>query len=370
MRNVIANRFNVIKTLRNDRAAHTFVASDLWSDGMKVLLKVYRSKYVKYDQPKINQMFSVFTGLRHPHIAPILEAGWTKSRDLWLVRQYIEFESLNPPDVEHIRRLIATILCLNAAGYVHGGIKPTNVLLAKSDLRLVDPSVVNIIKNADSWDEIRFTAPEVLRGANPSPDSDLYSVGALLHRWIVGQDAFDDSELSLLKLKYLWASPQGSVRSEHVSPDVAQAACGLLCKDTGRRLAAFQALVDLLKIEKLPADRAPFVGHSAVFSKLRAAVSNGQKRTLHTIVLDGAPGIGKSRLVEQLSVSCSLDNVNLAICRWADSTCSSLQSLLRAVKRLIRDPRFINTLKQNLAGFSNTLSRCLDDEDVMHCRLP
>jgi transcriptional regulator with GAF, ATPase, and Fis domain/Tfp pilus assembly protein PilF len=331
---------------------------------MEVVLKVYRRKYIDYDPAAIDHVFSIFTGLRHQHIAPILEGGLTTSHDLWLTRQYIEIKSSHSPGLEHIRRLVATILCLNSAGYVHGGIKPTNVLLAESDLKLADPRIVNL-RSEDSWDEIRFTAPEVLRGASPTPDSDLYSVGAVLYRWIVGQDAFDDSEMSLLKLKYLWASPQEGVRNNNISQHVAPIICRLICKDPGKRLSALRELADLLQIEKSPARRAPLIGHSAILARLRAVSSDIQKKTLHTIVLDGSPGIGKSRLVEQLCVSCSLDNLHIAVCRCEAPNRSSLQSIVGAVKRLINSHGSTSRLKQQLAGFPAAMAQCCEDGHAM-----
>src|SRR5256885_5828532 len=42
----------------------------------------------------------------------------------------------------------------------------------------------------------------------PTLESDLYSVGAFVYRFLVGQDPFDDSPIDDLRTKYMWASPQ------------------------------------------------------------------------------------------------------------------------------------------------------------------
>src|SRR5207245_2551750 len=87
-------------------------------------------------------------------------------------------------------------------------IKPANILVSSGNLQLSDPKICRLKKIADSKEEIRFSAPEILKGASATIESDLYSVGALVYLWLVGQHPFDDSEINHLKLKYMWASPQ------------------------------------------------------------------------------------------------------------------------------------------------------------------
>src|SRR6516164_2185510 len=163
---------------------------------MKVVVKVFRKERFNYERVKLERALSIFAGLRHQHIVPILEVGFTKSRDLYFIREYIEQSELCP-DVRSIKQLLSTVHFLNSAGYVHGGVKPSNVLLIGNDLKLSDPKICELKAPEDREEEIRFTSPEVLNGEKATLASDLYSVGALLYRWIAGEDAFQDTEINL-----------------------------------------------------------------------------------------------------------------------------------------------------------------------------
>jgi transcriptional regulator with GAF, ATPase, and Fis domain/serine/threonine protein kinase/tetratricopeptide (TPR) repeat protein len=334
MTGVISKRFNVIKTLRDHHGARTFLASDLLSDGAKVVVKVFRKEQFNYERAKLERALAIFTGLKHQHIVPVLEVGFTKSQDLYFIREYIE-QSEPRPDVRSIRQLLSTVHFLNSVGYVHGGIKPSNVLLTSNDLKLSDPRICDLKPPVDSEKDIRFRAPEILNGAEATPASDLYSVGALLYLWIAGEDAFQDSEINVLRLKHMWASPKAIAHAADGLEIMARAVLGLLNKNPQKRGPAFQAIVQLLETSNLPATRAPFVGRTETLQQLRGAISESSKKALRTIVIEGPLGIGKSRIIEELSITCGLDSVGVATCCCSGDG-PSLYRIIRAVNRLIQ----------------------------------
>ena len=363
---IISKRFSVTKTLRDQCGTKTCVASDLLSDGAKVVVKVFRKEQFDYERTRLDRVLAIFTGLRHQHIVPILEAGFTKSGDLYLIREFIE-QSEPRPDRRSIQQLLSTVHFLNSAGYVHGSIKPSNVLLTGNDLRLSDPKICDLKSSEDCKDEIQFRAPEVLNGEQATCASDLYSLGALLYRWITGEDAFQDPEMNLLRLKYIWASPKTIALSGDGLETIAHAVLGLLHKDPQKRGPALQVLVRVLQANRLPAVRAPLVGRTETLHQLRAAVLENPKKTMRTIVIQGPPGIGKSRLVEQLGITCGLDLFGVSIC-CCSAQSSSLDRIIRAINRLIHcHDGLIPKLKERLGSSSSTLSGYFQDDQI---RLP
>src|SRR5262249_47913918 len=148
-----------------------------------------------------------------------------------------------------------------------------------------------------------------------TPESDLYSIGALLYRWIVGHDPFADEEINQLKLKYIWASPEAIRNSDEDLQSLSHALEGLLQKDPKRRKSAFAALAVGLQTTSVAAYQAPFVGRTAVIHELRTIISDTSRKPLRMVAIDGPPGMGKSRLVEQLRISSILESsVHFAVC--------------------------------------------------------
>src|SRR5215475_3731939 len=185
MRRFISNRFNIIKALRDGRGTSTLLASDLWTDKGAVVIKTFHRDQFNSDRAASEKTLSIFMGMRHPHIISISDAGVSKSEDFYVIREYItEPNTVIQQNVHHVRSLVAAAIFLQSMDYVHGAIKPPNIFISNNTLRLCDPRLGQSTQS--STEEIRFTAPEVLRGAKPTPESDLYSVGALLYRWIVG----------------------------------------------------------------------------------------------------------------------------------------------------------------------------------------
>src|SRR6185503_16787449 len=114
----------------------------------------------------------------------------------------------NTRDAELLNVLLGAVDFLHSTGRVHGSIKPSNVLASSTLLQLADPWIPQPWKGPSTEEEVRFSAPEVLKGEPRTMESDLYSVGALLYRFFSGRDLFDDADLESLSAKYIWASPR------------------------------------------------------------------------------------------------------------------------------------------------------------------
>ena len=134
----------------------------------------------------------------HPRAIAVFDAVDHDSMP-WLVMEYLPSRSLaavladqgplDPRAVAHIGAQIAdALIAVHDAGIVHGDVKPGNVLLTDDGVaKLTDFGV-----SRASWDTSAtgsgmvagtpgYFAPEVARGVDPTPASDVFSLGATLY---------------------------------------------------------------------------------------------------------------------------------------------------------------------------------------------
>ncbi|HYO37238.1 MAG TPA: serine/threonine-protein kinase, partial [Geodermatophilus sp.] len=159
--------------------------------------------------------------LSHPHAVVVYDVA-VEDGAPWLVMEYLPSRSLAevlhqdgvlPVDqVAQIGAQVADALsATHAAGIVHRDVKPANVLIGQG------PRVEGLVKITDfgishARDDVTLTqtgqitgtpaflAPEVARGGEVTPESDVFSLGATLYTCLEGQPPFgmDDNALRLL----------------------------------------------------------------------------------------------------------------------------------------------------------------------------
>src|SRR5262249_25231979 len=101
------------------------------------------------------------------------------------------------------------------------------------------------------------------------------------------------------------------------------------------RPPAFEVIVSALKINTATATRAAFVGRNEILQRVRKVILNENNKSLSAILIQGQPGIGKSRLIEQLRIDCLVDSVYFGVCNCTDDS-SALEPITSAILDLLR----------------------------------
>ena len=153
--------------------------------------------------------------LAHPHIVSLYDAG-AEGELSYLVMEYVDGDTLLPlckksgPRAPLDQVLDIGFKCAKALDYahirgvLHRDIKPGNIMLTRDGVpKLMDFSIAMIGAQVNEISDKpvgspRYMSPEQTRCAALTPQSDLYSLGAVLYQLITGEPPFTTNDAQQL----------------------------------------------------------------------------------------------------------------------------------------------------------------------------
>ncbi|MFJ9663888.1 serine/threonine-protein kinase [Streptomyces sp. NPDC101219] len=190
--------------------------------------------------------------LSHPHITVVHDVVEDDERP-YIVLELIDGPSLaeriardGPVDADEAARIGIDLLCAlraaHAAGVLHRDLKPANVLLENGTDRVVltdfgiarVAGATTLTEHGSFVGSPEYTAPERMAGARTGPESDLWSLGALLCTALNGESPFRRDSLGGV----LHAVVVDEVRPPVEAGPILPVVRGLLEREPDRRLDA------------------------------------------------------------------------------------------------------------------------------------
>lgn len=205
----------------------------------------------------------ILAQLRHPHIATLLDGGFTAEGDPYFVMEYVKGVPLdrwcNERNLDMRARAELFAQVLDAVRYahrnllVHRDLKPSNLLVdANGQVKLLDFGVAKQLENseltavADRAVTFGFASPEQLSDAPITTATDTWQLGVLLHILLAGTHPFGIvRDMSLAKqLQQLSLEPQ---LSKILPGSLSAVVATCLRRDPAARYASVDALAADLK---------------------------------------------------------------------------------------------------------------------------
>jgi diguanylate cyclase (GGDEF)-like protein len=227
------------------------------------------------------------------------------------------------------RRLVTIVGAVHERGILHKNLNPDTILLHGPERR---PLIVDF-DSATTFAEGRpgaaphrgvvaalgYLAPERTGRTGQPVDhrADLYAVGAVLYALVAGRPPVEgDDELRLVRDLLVRVPPALCALNPQVPPALSDIVARLLEKEPDRRYQSAEGLArDLAAVAERPGQRFPLgawdfpprlvapsrpVGRDREIAALRTAFHRALEGTARAVLLAGAPGVGKSSLVDAL----------------------------------------------------------------------
>ncbi|WP_298769158.1 protein kinase [uncultured Fibrobacter sp.] len=253
--NSILDRAFSCRRLHGGGEADIYVISEGESE---FVLKWYR-KNAAFDSLLVEKL----ARLRIPGIYRVRESS-TRDGKPYLVYDYVKgVSSLELGKIPVVvalcmlRSVANTLLSLDTEGIHHGDLNPANVLLSMSGKKTDFPLQTTLVDFGILGPGVpAYAAPERFQGKSATTSSDLFSLGMLLYRWVMGDDlilasGYDEFLAQSLKIdsididKKLYES--GSFSANEIAA-LSPLWRSLLRFDAGDRCEDFDELGELIEI--------------------------------------------------------------------------------------------------------------------------
>ena len=331
---IIGGRYLIERMLGQGGMGAVYVAIDTGS-----LRRVALKRLASPADPKtvalFEQEYYTLAGLRHPCIVESYEYGADEHGAFYTMEliQGGELSRQAPMPWRHacecLRDLSSILGLLHARRLVYRDLNPRNLLRTQSGkLKLIDfgallpfgPSPV-IVGTPP------FLAPEALEGKALDQRSDLFSLGALGYFLLTGVHAFPAKNLN--ELPRLWEHPPRAPSSvlalrkdpalepcpaelDELLRALLQAAPEERPARTGEVIERLNAIADLEPESDALAARGylaskTFVGRTRERERVLSKVRSAAEGNAQSLLIGGEPGIGRTRLLDELSVLVRLE---------------------------------------------------------------
>ncbi|HVS31374.1 MAG TPA: BREX system ATP-binding domain-containing protein, partial [Thermoanaerobaculia bacterium] len=277
----------------------------------------------------------------HPAIVPIFDIGEHEG-SLFFLMPVIKGDNLRAFLRASPRRLGDIIdIAIQAAegleysharGVIHRDIKPENIMVSEEEgsfrVRIMDfglakgSSDQRLTRTGTLVGTVAYFSPEQVVSKEVDHRSDIYSLGTVLYEAIAGEPPFTGEMQSILyRIVHENPRPLSSLGAE-ISQELEGVILGTLAKDPARRIPSAGELADALRryrstlrdsdlgrsivlstvmtMQHRAAAAAPFIGREQEVAELQRRLNTAVGGDCQFVVIAGEPGIGKTRLIEEI----------------------------------------------------------------------
>lgn len=265
------------------------------------------------------QEFQTLASLRHPNIISVLDYGFDELGKPYFTMRYLSdactiLDSGLGQDtetkVELLIQLLQALAYLHRRNILHRDLKPGNVLVTNTRLRVLDFGLsISSDEAQGRTGTLAYMAPETLQRGQAIEASDLYAVGVIAYQLFAEKLPFEaDNIMGII-------SQPADLSKLQVAPALRSIVGRLLQKSPVERYAsaqeiilALQAAIEQPQLKEDVAIResflqaATFVGRDEELGQLTNALTKAKEGEGSAWLIGSESGVGKTRLLEELRI--------------------------------------------------------------------
>ena len=236
---LVANRYRIVRALGEGGMGSVYVAIQESLD-REIAIKVIRAAQDSKGnaQERFQREARVIAQLQHPNIVAFLDYGLLDDGRIFLAMEYAAGRTLNDALKEQrfsfaetvpiISSICSALWTAHQKGVIHRDIKHENIVLVGESriVKLLDFGIAKLITEGTEAAASSATAalsltgtgqivgtagyiaPEVLRGEEAEPRSDLYSLGVVWWELLCRQRLFESKQMMSLVTKHCFDPPR------------------------------------------------------------------------------------------------------------------------------------------------------------------
>src|SRR5688572_19113723 len=354
----LANRYEVAAELGRGGMGVVYRARDPMLN-RDVAVKVLATTELTPDiEERFQREAQIVAQMDHPGIVPIYDVG-RHDGSLFFVMPLVEGTnlrrilwtgSLRLGDVLDIAIQVADALeYSHSRSVVHRDVKPENIMVARDesgalrvrvmDFGLAQASTENrLTKTGTLVGTVTYLSPEQVTAHSFDGRSDIYSLGTVMYECLTGEPPFaGDVQSALYRIVHEIPQPPRALGAE-IREELQDIVLRCLEKDPARRPQKAAQVGDSLRRHRatlhsdefsmsvvLTSSRtmqrpsaSAFIGREKEFAELQRRLNAAVSGDCHFAVVAGEPGIGKTRLLEELKKLVAMRKIRVLYGRFVE----------------------------------------------------
>lgn len=360
--NVFNKKYRILKFLGSGGMADVYQVLDLDDERVKALKVLKQSAAEGNLITHFQREFTTLHKLKHPQIVPVFDYGSTTNGDIHFTMEYVEgnhlglISELRDPEnyLPILLKILSTLQFIHAKGFVHGDIKPQNIILKPDgeSLILTDFGMVeeiNLYREGPVLGTLQYMSPEMIRGSGVDQRSDLYSLGIMSYEILSGIQPFQAAEPLTILRQHLEKTPQKLLS---ISPDCPEYLSIVIMKCLEKKpLDRYQSADEIIK--EIGRNRPDLVEEESLALRECYILTSefvGRKKELEylvhnlelslggsgqTVVIGGETGIGKKRLINEFKIHCQLEKLAILHAHCVEKEARPHQTMVTLCHQLI-----------------------------------
>ena len=339
----LADRYEVLTELGRGGMGVVYRAKDPVLNRDVALKLIPPGNLTKDAEERFLREAQIVAQMDHPSIVPIYDLGRHEGAVFFVMpvlpgthlRHMLRDGSLRLGDVLDIGMQVAEALDYShSRGIVHRDIKPENIMTAREEnghvrVRVMDFGLAlataedRLTKTGTLVGTVSYFSPEQVTSRHFDGRSDLYALGTVLYECLANEPPYTGEVQAILyRIVHEVPRPLRSLGAD-VSDELEAIVLHCLEKDPEKRPKRGAYLAEALRryrgklreeeftrsvmltssrlVGHVPAPAAPFIGREKELAELQRRLHSAVAGECQLALIGGEPGIGKTRLVEELT---------------------------------------------------------------------